>query len=225
MTPADAIPSDLDLATIVDVTFPVMGQAAPADHGFALFGAVCCVVPSLHGDAAVGVHPLSGTPAPGRRLLMRPGSVLRIRLPADRILALLPLAGAVLDLAGMQLRLGVPRVHPLRPAPTLLSRLVTIKGFTEPRPFLEAARRQLVALDSDAEAELLLVQRAQAWEGGSARAVGQPLRRTLAIHDRQVVGFSLRVSGLSAAGSLRVQATGLGGRRRFGCGIFVPARL
>jgi len=48
------------------------------------------------------------------------------------------------------------------------------------------------------------------------------VRRTVRIHDREVVGFALRVQDLTAEESLHLQEHGLGGRRLFGCGIFVP---
>jgi len=39
-----------------------------------------------------------------------------------------------------------------------------------------------------------------------------------------VVGYAVVVRGLDPEGSLRLQERGLGGRRRFGCGLMVPAR-
>jgi CRISPR-associated endonuclease/helicase Cas3 len=46
----------------------------------------------------------------------------------------------------------------------------------------------------------------------------------LRIRDREIVGFALHVDGLGATDSLRLQATGIGGRRRFGCGVFAPTK-
>jgi hypothetical protein len=42
----------------------------------------------------------------------------------------------------------------------------------------------------------------------------------VAIDDRKVVGFSLRVTGLTPEQSIKVQEQGIGGRRRMGCGLF-----
>lgn len=53
---------------------------------------------------------------------------------------------------------------------------------------------------------------------------GQPLRRVLRVKDKKVVGYSLRVLGLTAEESIRLQEQGLGGRRRMGCGVFVPMK-
>ncbi len=106
----------------------------------------------------------------------------------------------------------------------LLSRLVVIKGFLEPVPFLEAASRQLEALGIDGIAALVPRRENGAREGRSAAPAGSPIRRTVRIHDREVAGFAVRVEGLTADDALRLQGAGLGGRRRFGCGIFCPVR-
>jgi CRISPR-associated endonuclease/helicase Cas3 len=67
-------------------------------------------------------------------------SRLRLRLAPEEIPLVLQLAGKGLDVGGHRLRLGVPQVRSLVSTPTLVARLVTIKGFTEPGPFLEAVR-------------------------------------------------------------------------------------
>ncbi len=42
------------------------------------------------------------------------------------------------------------------------------------------------------------------------------------IHGREIVGFSVAVDELDPDGAVRLQEEGLGGRRRFGCGLFLP---
>jgi len=39
------------------------------------------------------------------------------------------------------------------------------------------------------------------------------------------VGYAVRVSGLSDEDSLKLQERGLGGKRRMGCGVFVPTLI
>lgn len=209
-------------ATVLDVNFRVQGSWVPADHGYALFAAISRVAPDLHSDERVGIHPLLGAPAGERRLRLLPASRLQIRLPAEHLSRVLPLAGNTLEIDGAQLLVGVPTVHLLRPAPLVQSRLVVIKGFTEPEPFVGAARRQLEALGIGGRIELARVSADASHEGRASRPAGAPVRRTLAIHGRQIVGFAVRVSELEPEASVRLQAAGLGGRRRFGCGLFVP---
>ena len=128
-----------------------------------------------------------------------------LRVDTDHIGQALPLSGQQLDISGTKVRVGVPQVWSLQPAPALRSRLVTIKlpvGI-EPNPFIEAVRRQLDALDIS-----------------SAAIVTLGKRRTLRIKDKEVVGYEVLLEGLDAAESLNVQETGLGGRRHMGCGMF-----
>lgn len=212
----------------VDLAFPVVAPATiPADHGYAVFGAVCRLLPTLHGSEApnpLGLHPFRGLRLPGGTIALRPHeSTLTVRLPAASIGSCLPLAGKALCLGGTAVRLGVPSVHALCPASRLLSRLVTIRGFLEPADFLAAAGRQLTALQIAGEARLVRRQGAVSWEGRSRLDGRCPfIRRTISIRDKVVVGYALMVDGLSEADSLRLQAEGLGGRRHFGCGVFVP---
>lgn len=192
----------------VDLSFPLAGGGPiPADHAYPLYAALCRRCPALHEDGDVGVHPIRGRQVGDRLMQLMPWSELTLRLPAGRIPDLLPLAGEAVEIAGTTFRLRPPTVRALRPAPALRSRLVTIKprdGFTD-EAFAAAARRQLDALHVSPAA---------------VATVGR--RRTLRIKGREILGHELILEGLTAAESLAVQETGLGGRRSMGCGLFVP---
>ncbi|MFH1918301.1 MAG: type I-MYXAN CRISPR-associated protein Cas6/Cmx6 [Planctomycetota bacterium] len=124
---------------------------------------------------------------------------------------------------GSRIRIGVPQTRVLVPAARLYSRLVVIKGFLDPEPFLEAARRQLAALEIRGEPSLIpQPEIAAANLDKPAGTHSSYLRRTVRIRDKEIVGFALRVQDLTAEESIRLQEEGLGGRRRFGCGVFVP---
>jgi CRISPR-associated endonuclease/helicase Cas3 len=211
----------MDVDAVVDLVFRLRGSEVPADHGYLLYTAIALEVPAIHGDGAIGIHPLQGRLVGGRRLALGRASRLVVRLSAERIPELLPLAGRRLDVGGDGLMLGVPEVRALRPAAALRSRLVVIKGFMEPAGFLEAAQRQLAALGVEGRMTLLRRRLGGPLEGGRGSR-DSVVRRTLRVHDKEVVGFAVRVGGLGAEDSLRLQAVGLGGRRRFGCGVFVP---
>jgi CRISPR-associated protein Cas6 len=96
---------------------------------------------------------------------------------------------------------------PLRPSPTLASRLVTIKGYLDANTFRPGLERQIDGLGLHRKAEI---------------TVGA--RRVLRIKGMTIVGFAVVLCGLTDDDSLKIQANGLGGRRRFGCGVFVPSR-
>lgn len=201
----------IDLCFVVTTTAPL-----PADHGYHLYAAVSRVLPAAHQPNGIGIHPIRGRLIGDRQMQLCDWSRLTIRVGPERIANLLPLAGKRLNVAGRSVRVGVPQVHSLTPAPTLRSRLVTIKlslrDGEDPQPpdeaaFLAAVRRQLDALKISPEAQLTLGK-----------------RRTLRIKDKEVVGFELLLQALTADESFTVQSHGLGGRRHMGCGIFVPVR-
>lgn len=189
----------------VDLLFPVLGSSLPSDHGYALFSAISGVVPEAHGAAWLGVETIRGVARGDGTTAILPRATLRVRLPAEQISVVLPLAGRRLDVRGHAVRLGAPQVLPLRPAASLHARIVTIKGFLEPEPFLAAAGRQLDELGVKGELEF-------------------GPRRVLKVGEHKIVGFELGAHGLSADDSLTLQERGLGGRRRMGAGIFVPIR-
>ena len=156
--------------------------------------------------------PIRGRQLGGRTLQLTEHSRLVIRTDAEQLARFLPLAGKQLCLLNRMLRMGVPKVRSLVPAPALRSRLVTIKlpdVAAQPadaaiETFRAASLRKLGELGISTEAKLSLGK-----------------RRTLRIKDKEVVGYEVIIEGLSAAESIAVQEHGLGGRRRMGCGLFV----
>jgi CRISPR-associated protein Cas6 len=208
---------------IVDLAFPLRGGPIPADHGFALYSAVTEASPPLHGITTFGIHPIGGRAAPQRRLGLTARSRLVIRTDHAEVPRFLALAGRSLRVGDAQVLVGVPVTLPLRPRPALQSRLVIITGFLDPETFLAAATRQLDVLGIAGTPALISPALGTRFEDRTRPREG-PIRRTLSIHGREVVGFAVRVTALPPDDSLRLQALGLGGRRRFGCGVFVPTR-
>ena len=210
---------------VVDIVFRITGTKIPVDHGFHLFAAISRVVPSFHGDSEIGVHPISGRLVGNRRLALTERSALTLRLPSERISEALKLAGAQLDINGCMIRTGPPNTRALIPAARLHSPLVIIKGFMAADAFLEAVRRQLQSMAVQAEPRLAAQPHiAEANQGKTTGSHSPYLRRTIRIRDKEIVGFAVRINGLTAEESIRVQENGLGGRRRFGCGVFMPNR-
>lgn len=202
---------------MIDLVFPVLGQSVPTDHAYPLYAALSRAVPAFHDPAArVRFAPLTGSAGDPGRLRLTDRSRLRVRLPADAISAVLPLAGKAVEVAGTPVRFGPPTVFPLTPAAALEARLVTFKHGAEPEPFLATARARLAELGVEGELALRVVP------GG--RWAGTPRRRVVRVKGRAIVGYAVVVSGLTADASLHLQERGLGGRTRLGCGFFLPAR-
>jgi CRISPR-associated protein Cas6 len=201
---------------IVDLAFVLKGSSIPLDYGYALFAALCRVVPELHGDRRVGVLPIRGIRLGPKRLTLVPQSRLRLRLPSEEIGKYLEIAGQSLDLEGSRLDVGVPRVEALRAAPCLASRLVTIGHLIEPEAVMASLRAQMAELGVEGELSFP--------PSPDPAHVGEPSRRVLRIKERRIVGYPVIAEGLTAEGSLTLQEHGLGSRRRMGCGIFMPVR-
>jgi CRISPR-associated protein Cas6 len=191
----------------IDVAFPLAGEAVPVDHGYSLFGAMSRVLGNeLHGAEWLSVLPIRGIfRGDGKLGLAQHNLALRLRIDPVAITRVLPLAGKELDLDGHRVLVGTSRVFALEPRASLHARVVTIKKFMEEAGFREAVARQLGELGVSASVE---VER----------------RRVLNVAGDKVVGFGVTLRGLSDEHSLRVQYGGIGGRQRFGCGVFLPTR-
>lgn len=187
----------------IDLAFRLTGSAVPVDHGYALYAALSRILPEIHEAKDIGVQPIRGIYSGNGTLHLADFSRLILRLPDEQIQAYLKLAGKKLVVDNHPLSVGVPEVRTLRPVARLHARLVTIKGFLKEEEFLAAAKRQLEQLGINGQAHI-------------------GTRRTFRVRDKQVVGFEMGVMQLTAEESLTLQEQGLGGRRKMGCGMFVP---
>lgn len=165
----------------INVSFALSGKQLPADHGYLVYSAISRSSP-LHGMDWLAIELISGFPS-GRGLINLPerDATLRLRIPADHYREVLLLAGKRLDIGGHQIRLGLPVARSLEPASSLYARVVTIKKFTEPEPFVDAVKRKLDSFGVKGRVELPLDER------------GRYRRRIVTIHGKSVVGFSVAV--------------------------------
>lgn len=197
-------------APVVDLCLPVRGTNLPADHGYALLAALCHQVPTLHRNPHIGILTTAGIGDRRGKILLTPHSNIRIRLPMEAVPEVYKLAGKQLKIGSHEVQLGIPRIFTLKPSTSLKARIVTIKGYTEPDPFVQAAQDQLEKLKISGRVSVLQDK------------TGKPLRKTLRIKGHTIVGFSTLVENLQEEDSIRLQQVGLGGRRRMGCGFFLP---
>lgn len=196
---------------VVDLYFHIQAKEIAVDHGYALYGAISRILETkgkdedkwLHTADNVGLLPIRGRYAGKGKLLLGQHAQLGLRLPVSLIPKVLRLAGKRLDVNGDVLRVGVSTTSALIPAPVLYAHIVTTKNGEDENRFDAEIQRQLDALGI---------------KGKPARGP----RRIVTIKDKKVVGYSLLVSELTAEESIRLQEHGLGGRRKMGCGVFVP---
>lgn len=152
-------------------------------------------------------------------------STLTLRIPRDAVPDYLPLCGKTLTVGRHSITASFPSSRELPPLPDLRAEIVTIKGFTEPHAFLDAVVRQLAVLRIQGTPHLIVRSLNRSVEGKTNNIERSLfIRRTISIQGRNIVGFPVLVSGLTAEESLRLQERGIGGRRVMGCGIFVSTR-
>jgi len=201
----------------IDLRFPVEGDSLPLEHGYLLYAALSRAVPAFHQPGKdLRFNLITGERGPRGLLRLTQFSKLRVRVEAEMVGFVLPLAGQWLQVGPGKLRLGVPSALPLTPAPLVAARIVTFKNCVTPEAFLSHAREQIDQMGIKGDPGIPLIR-----EGDRA---GQPQRRVLRIKGRAMIGYALQVAGLTAEESIRLQEGGLGGRRRMGCGFFLPIR-
>ncbi|WP_230966370.1 type I-MYXAN CRISPR-associated protein Cas6/Cmx6 [Nostoc commune] len=122
------------------------------------------------------------------------------------------MAGKSLRIGKHTIRLGIPDIYFLQPVDKLRSGIVIIQGYQEPESFLAAAQRQLEQLGIQGKAFI------------TKNTDGSPKRRSIKIKRFTVVGFGLEIINLSNEDSLTLLRYGIGGKRKMGCGVFVPVK-
>jgi len=193
----------------IDLAFGLKGGSIPVDHGYALYSALCRlpgVGPWLHDAADVAIHPIRGHYLPESGLLtLHARSRLTLRIAAADLPQVLPVTGRDIDIDGNRLHIAVPETLSLRPVTALYAHAVTTRNGQDEARFDAEIARQLTELEI---------------QGKTTRGK----RRVLRIKDKTIVAHSLLVSELTAEDAIHLQEAGLGGRRKMGCGVFVPWR-
>lgn len=195
----------MDTPRFVELRFHLVGDTIPVDHGYHLYSSLSQELASIHESKELSIGLIRGRYAGNGKLELLVNSYLTVRTPVEQLPGLLALAGKKLLIDGHSLRLGTPQTVLLKPAAALYSHLVTTRNGQDETRFDAEIRRQLTELGI---------------EGNLTRGP----RRTFSVHEKKVVGYSLLVDQLSAEESIKLQESGLGGRRKMGCGIFSPRR-
>jgi CRISPR-associated protein Cas6 len=189
----------------IDVAFALKGGTIPADHGWRLFRLLAERLAWLEAETRAGVHPIRGarSGSGAAELYVGGRGRLMLRLPEARAEQSFALSGARLDL-GEGIEIGAAQLRPLFAHGTLYSPFVSM-GTDEESAFQRALNEELQQAGIECKVICGKARRAQA-------------------DGTDIIGFSVMLHALSPEDSLKMQQAGLGGQRRFGCGIFVPHR-
>ena len=187
----------------VELNFFINGSTIPVDHGYVLFSAISKAVPGFHKSQSAALGLIRGRYIGDGLLDISCNSCLAIRLKPEEITPYINLSGKILDLKGHKLLVGVPLTRAVVPQGAVYAHFVTTRNGQDPVRFLSEIRKQMAALPI--QGSVILKK-----------------RKTMEIHEKQVVGYETIVEGLSDEDSIRLQTSGIGGRRKMGCGFFVP---
>lgn len=198
------MPAPESQPTVVDIAFAIEGSSLPADHGWLLRTAIEARLPWLADEALAGIHPLRGAATNYGVLLLAQRAKLTLRLPEARVPDCQPLQDSPLDVGGAMLRIGAGKPRALQSSATLSALRVASLAFG------------VAAFEADVAGWL------QQLEIECGVIAGR--RQVMRAGSREIAGFALALHGLRPADSLRIQRNGLGGDRRAGWGIFVPAK-
>lgn len=197
-----------------EIRYPLIGTSLPTDHGYRLYSAISHKIPAAHEQTNWSMSTIGGKPNGQREILLDPSSRLRIRTSLDQVPIYLQLVQKLLKIEQHSLIPQPPDIHPICPSPTLKARLVVIKGFQEPEPFLRAVKYQFQKLGIDDSNVSIPLNN-----------LGLPDRKAITVHGHKVVGFSVVATNLNDLDSIALQMAGCGGKQKMGCGFFTPISM
>ena len=199
---------------VVDLSFRINCPTLPLDHAYSLSTSLLNELPWLKEEKSAALHLIHG--AASGNGWFRPEDVksellhlskrtrMRLRLPSHRLDDARELTGKTLDVAGHALEIGKADVCLLSSLPTLFARYVVTSEALDETQFLEEAARELKSI------------------GVSSRKLLGGITHSLYFPESPVFTRSLMVAELEPEQAVRLQQTGLGEGRTFGCGIFLP---
>lgn len=188
---------------MIDLVFEISGGTLPIAYPYKLWEELVRLTPQLGEYENVGVIPLRMSTS-NEGMLLPKRAKLVLRLPHALANVATGLAQKQMRVADSLIKLGSCKARPILHYPTLHAHLVT--GADDEIAFMKEVESALAEME--VEAKLICGQ-----------------RLTLTNGERAIRGYSLVLHDLSPEDSLRVQYSGLGEERRFGCGIFVPYKV
>lgn len=188
---------------MIDAVFDVSGDSVPVNYPFALWQELVRHIPDLATDDLVAVVPLRTTGSETGMLLPKRAKLV-VRIPSSFAPKVSELSGQDLDVLGCRLRIGNLKLRDIQPYSTIHAHLVV--GVEDEVAFVESVSAHLA--DLGISAGLICGRQNSLLDGGHC-----------------IQGYSLVIHDLKPDDSVCLQCLGLGGERRYGCGVFVPYKV
>ncbi len=198
---------------VVDVSFKVDCRSLPIDHALALSQALLDALPWLANESQAAIHTIhvaesgNGWIRPDEQddiLYLSRRTRMTLRLPRHRVEDALQLIGRTLDIGGNALTVGEHSIRKLAALGTVFARYVIAGDTDDETAFLQAAYRELLALDI------------------KPRKMMPGKTRIIRTAEGPRATRSLMLAELQLDESIRLQERGIGPGRKIGCGIFLP---
>jgi len=200
---------------VLDLSFAIQCKRLPLDHAWALSQAIHAALPWFADERVAGVHTIhvaeSGNgwmrPAEGESQLLLPSHRTRLllRIPKHRIADSQALCGKTLDIDGYPLTIGTAKEKSLTNTSIIFARYVLSSTEEDENSFLQRMAKEVQRV-ADVKVKKMMC--------GKNYTLSTP---TGAQHTRH-----LMIADLDSDPSIRLQQIGLGGGRKFGCGLFMP---
>lgn len=200
---------------VLDVSFNISCKRLPHDHAWSLARAIEQSLPWFAEDPVSSVHTIhvaeSGNgwlrPEESGEQLLIPSRRTRmtLRIPKERLEETLRLDGTTLDIGGYPLTVGKGKEKAFINAPVIFSRYVLSDEGEEENAFLQRMAGDIRELTGFKVKKMMC---------GKSHTVNTPDGPQFTRH--------LMIADLDSEPSIRIQQYGLGGGRKFGCGLFMP---
>jgi CRISPR-associated protein Cas6 len=200
---------------VLDVSFAIQCKQLPLDHAWDLSQAVQQALPWFAEEVVAGVHPIhvaesgNGWERPddpnNQFLLPSRRTRLFLRIPKNRIAATQALSGKTLDVGGYAVSLRDMKEKPLTHTSVIFARYVLSSAEEDENSFLRRMVDEMKRI-TDFKVKKMLC--------GKSHTLHTPQGTQ---HTRH-----LMIADLDNDPSVRLQQYGLGGGRKFGCGLFMP---
>lgn len=200
---------------VLDVSFAIQCKKLPLDHAWALSQAIHAALPWFADEPLAGVHTIhvaesgNGWERPddpaNQFLLPSRRTRLSLRIPKHRLADARQLSGKTLDIAGFSLHIGDAKEKSLLNAAVIFARYV-LSDTDETEPVFLKRMADEIRRIADFKVKKMLC--------GKSYTLHTPAGD---LHTRH-----LMIADLDNDPSVKLQQVGLGGGRKFGCGLFMP---